>query len=134
MANKKDKHHEWLKKLGFEEKVIHMGTFDFVVVAVIGSSDNLEEYIAFKYDEPDFDLSESNNGYEPRGKCFYCAGYVPIIWIPKKPKTPREYATLAHECLHATKHVLRWAGIPFSDDTEELETHAMGYLITEILK
>jgi len=134
MAKKKqDKHKKWLRRLGLQEKVIEMGLFDFDVVVAIGSRDRLEEYISFKYEIPDFDISKHETGYEPRGQCFHCDGYVPIIWIPNKPKTPREYGTLAHECVHAAKHVMRWAHVPDSDDTEEVLTHTVGYLVTKIL-
>lgn len=69
-----------------------------------------------------------------RGKCFFRGGYVPIIWIPKKPRTAREHATLAHECLHVIFHLFEWANIPITRDTEEVMTHSMAYLITNAIK
>lgn len=130
---KKEKHSVWLKKLGYKEVDIHMGTFDYKIVCVIGDYKNINEYIQYKFEDPDFNYLDHNRGYEPRGQCIYRTGYVPIIWIPRLPKTPREYATLAHESLHAMCHVFRWAGLSVTDETEEVLTHGMSHIITEIL-
>lgn len=127
------KHIAWLKKLGFQEILIDMGMFDFRIVAVIGKVESLNEYIQFKLEDPEFDAENGNRGYPPRGKCLYRTGFVPIIWIPKKPRTPREYATLAHECMHAMRHVMHWAGLNSNEETEEVETHGVSHIIDVIL-
>lgn len=122
-------HKTWLKKLGYKEIVINMGMFDNDIIAVIGDNKNLQEYIRFKY-ECDNDI-EVSNGY---GYCFYCEGYLPIIWIPKYPRTPKEYGTLAHECFHAAMHLSRWANIKVDENSEEVVAHATGFLVKSILE
>lgn len=107
-----------------------MGIFDFDVICVIGDHKNLENYCRWKFEQKDFSLESE---YEARGWCIYRRGYVPVIWIPRLPKTPREHATLAHECLHAVYHLFAWASIPMTRDTEEVVTHSMSHLITKIL-
>ncbi len=119
------------KEFGLVEKRIPMGLFDFTVLCVIGKYDGLESYIQWKFEDKDFSLRDD---YEPRGWCIYCPGYCPVIWIPKKPRNPREYATLAHECLHAVYHLFDWAGIKMTRDTEEVVTHSMAHIINSILK
>ena len=70
-----------------------------------------------------------------RGRYFYRPGYVPIIWIPCKPRTPVEYGTLGHEVLHAVRLMLfDWAGIPLSAQTDEVYCHAIGHAMRKILE
>ena len=116
-------------KFGLKEIRIEMGMFDFSVLCIVGHRKNVDKYIRWKYNDPNFDSGEHNQ----RGFCFARKGYVPVIWIPRKPKTPREYATLAHECIHAVWDLFVWADMPISRDTEEVMTHATAHLITTIL-
>jgi len=117
----------------FKEIRASMGLFDFQVICIMGDYKHVNKYMAWKFDSPDFDTEGYDMGYDCRGKCFYKTGYVPVVWIPRKPKTPREYATLAHECLHAIFHLFEWASIPITRDTEEVMTHSMAHLINEFL-
>lgn len=118
------------KRFGFKEISISMGLFDFDVVCVIGDYENITKYIQWKFENKDFEMIDD---YEVRGKCFFCKGYVPVIWIPRKPRTPREYATLSHECIHAIFHLFNWAGMGINIETEELMTHSVGHLVNGIL-
>ncbi len=121
------------KKLGVVEKQVHMGAFDFIVNVVIGDYKAACAYTLWKFDDEKTNLEEYDMGYIPRGKCFFRRGYAPIVWIPKIPKTPREYATLSHECLHAVFHLFEWASIPLTRDTEEVMTHSMAHIISSVL-
>lgn len=114
---------------GITEKTIHMGAFDFSVIIVIGDYKTACAYVSWKFDDKETDLGSFDMGYIARGKCFFRQGYVPIIWIPRKPRTAREHATLAHECLHAVFHLFEWASLPITRDTEEVMTHSMSHLI-----
>lgn len=107
-----------------------MGVFDFDVIILVGDYKTACSYVAWKFDDKDTNLKAYDTGNIPRGKFFYHKGYVPIIWIPRKPKTAREHATYAHECLHAVFTLFEWASIPITRDTEEVMTHAMAHLIT----
>ena len=119
------------KKFRIWEKRVHMGAFDFTVIGIRGEYKKSLEFVKWKFDvETDFESLD--NGYIPRGKCFFLKGYIPIVWIPCKPKTSREHATLAHECLHAVFHLFEWANLPLTRDTEEVMAHSMSHLITEL--
>jgi len=122
------------KPKGLREKIVHLGVFDFSVVCVVGKYENLGKYLRWKFEDNSLDLDDFYDGYKPRGKCCFCRGYVPVVWIPRLPQTPREHATLAHECLHAVYHLFDWASLPLTSDTEEVMTHSMGYLISEFTK
>ena len=118
------------QEYGLTEKRISMGLFDFDVLCVTGKIDGLRDYIVWKLEDSDFSL---DSDYDSRGWCIYKKGYVPVIWIPKKPKSARDYATVAHECVHAVFHLFEWANIPITRDTEEVMTHAVGHLVDGIL-
>ena len=120
------------KKLGLKEIRIHMGIFDFNVIVVVGNYQKTCEYVLWKFDSNE-KLEEFNKRYIPRGRCFFKEGYVPIIWIFHKPRTTREYATLAHETLHAVWHLFDWANLPINNSTEEVMTHSMSHIINETL-
>lgn len=128
------KHENWLKKLQLKEVEVHMGMFDFSINIVIGKYESVNEYVRFKLDDEYFDVADFDGGYGSRGKCIYRSGYRPIIWIPKYPTKPREYATLAHESLHAMYHVQRWANFELSDETEEVMTHGVAHIINVVLE
>ena len=111
-----------------------MGMFDYNICVAIGTEKNLEEYIQFKFEDPHFDLSVHNGDYGARGMYFYCAPYCPILWIPRYPKNPMEYGTLAHEALHLVFRLFAWSGMPMNESTEEVATHATGYIVRKVLE
>lgn len=55
-----------------------------------------------------------------------------IIWLPHKPKTDGEVATLVHEIYHATSFLLRSVGIEHTSDTEEVYAYTMEYIYFNI--
>lgn len=58
-----------------------------------------------------------------------------IIEIPKFPRTPKEIAYCAHECLHATFHMLDYVGIEYDkDDSGEAHTYLLEYLLKNLLE
>lgn len=66
---------------------------------------------------------------------FTCIKEVrPILWIPKPPKTSREFGTLAHEALHATIAITRWYGVKLARESEEAFAHLHSHLIKQILR
>ena len=118
--------------LGLKEKRVSMGLFDFEVICIVGNYKKSLEYVKWKFQDKESNLEEFDMEYWPMGKCFFRRGYVPVIWIPRKPRTKREHATFAHECLHAVFHLFEWAGLPLTRDTEEVMTHSMAHLITNL--
>lgn len=118
---------------GLRVKRIDMGIFDHPIYCVIGNHKKLKAYLEWKFDDKDID-TDTDYGEAPRGQTWSRKGYVPVIWIPRKPVTPREYSTVAHEAYHAVCKILRWACIEHTPDTEELVAHSIGHVVNEILK
>ena len=45
-----------------------------------------------------------------------------------------DYAILAHECMHASIHILEQRGIDFDFDNHEAFTYLMGFIFEEVLE
>ena len=72
---------------------------------------------------------------DSRGMYFLHRGHVPIVWIPRRPRTPREYGTLADQVMHVVRMMLvDWVGMPLTDDTDKAFCHALGYAVRAILE
>lgn len=121
-------------KHGFKEIRIEMGVFDFTVICIIGDYAKIDKYIQWKFEDKDFKTEYWDKGYGCRGKVLYRPGFVPVLWIPRKPRGAREHATLAHEALHCVYHLFEWANIPMTKDTEEVVTHSMAHIINSVLE
>lgn len=121
------------RRLGLTVVDVYMGTFDFTVRCMVGDYEAGMKYAAHVF-EVDFEyvVDGENFGYEARGKCYFRPGYVPIIWIPRRPHTAREHATLAHEIVHSVMHLFEWAHVPVNRDTEEVFAHAVGHIANGI--
>lgn len=114
---------------GLQLTRIHLGVFDYAVHVAIGPQETALKYIKWFTKGQDVTLLE-----ERRGLCALSPPYCPVIWIPRRPRTSREHATLAHECFHAVSHAMRWAAIEHSEATEEVFCHALGCLVDGILR
>lgn len=124
------------KQLGLDVVDTHMGLFDYTVRVCVGDHEKAKEYIAYVFEEKYDELADGNRGYEARGICYHRTGYVPIVWLPRYPETPREYATLAHEVIHAVNHLFDlfdWSATPLTRDTEETFAHSVAHVINNAL-
>lgn len=108
---------------------LHCGVFDYAVRIVIGPHELGMQYIRWFTKNKNIPSNDCQ-----RGLCALQPPYCPVIWLPRKPQTPREHATLAHECFHAVSHVTRWAAIEHSEATEEVFCHTLGFLVDGILR
>ena len=78
--------------------------------------------------------SVETEDFQNRALTIFQMGYPVVLWIPSKPKNIEEYSILNHEILHVVSSILKWAGVPLSDDTEEVYGHMMQYYSKEIYK
>ena len=57
-----------------------------------------------------------------------------IIELHYHPKSPKEIAIAAHECLHATMRTLSFIGIPcFENEANEPYTYLLEYILEQVL-
>jgi len=118
------------QSFGLRIKEIHMGMFDFTVYLAVGPRSKVQDYLRWKWKDKTIEIATEGQF----GTFFHHETYGPVIWIPEKPKTPRQYATVAHEAAHAAFEILDWYGVPITKDTHEVFCHAVGYLVTKILE
>ena len=112
---------------------VDLGMFDNTVICVVGPYSDLPAYVAWKHESPGAANLRCWSP-EPKGAYEYSHGHKPIVWIPRKPRTPAEFGTLAHELLHAIRAIMQdWAGIHFDRDTQEVYCHAIGFCMAEVL-
>ena len=111
---------------------LHAGTFDVNYWVVIGTDyEEIIKFIRLKMQDSacTYDFSES------RGACFTKFNYTPVLWLPKKPRTPRDYATLNHEIFHMVFYILiSWAGLKLNEASEEAFAHQIGKCTADILE
>ena len=119
---------------GLLELHVHMGMFDFGINVAIGPVENLTRYVRYKLEDEDFGKNDDAVRLTD-GRGWYIArrGFCQIVWIPRFPRSPREYGTLAHESIHAVSRMMEWASIPSNYDTEEVLTHGVSHIVTSVL-
>jgi hypothetical protein len=67
-----------------------------------------------------------------RGVTFHSMGFHPVIAMPRKPKTPTEIGTLAHEATHAVNYIYDMLGEDYRNS--ELFAHSVGAVVRGVLK
>jgi len=82
------------------------------------------------------DWPDMNHGFiEPAGLTMLYEGYNPIIWLPRKPRGPKELGTLAHEAAHATRFIfVSQLGIPITAGNDEVYCHCIGWIVRRVLE
>jgi hypothetical protein len=110
---------------------LRAGTYDFGINLVLSQDEErVLRFVRWKFEDKEYSVPLGVS----RGRVFYRCGYCPILWLPNKPRTAREYGTLCHEVFHVVCSAMGWAAIPLADSSEEAYAHLIGYLTTEILK
>ncbi len=114
---------------GLTLRQVHLGVFDYSVHLAVGDRRVADRYVKWFHGTDRIVGSTEDS----RGLCYYRVGYCPVVWIPEAPRTTRQIATATHECLHAVQHAMRWASIPASEDTDEIEAHTLGWVVKNLL-
>jgi hypothetical protein len=115
----------------FKHFVIYLDIYDFYVHFCIGDKDKTLKHVNKLLQLPDiqnnlaaFDL----NHMDKKGLRFRREGYIPVVWLPRVPKTTEELGTLSHEIFHVTCDVCRHVSIPLTEYSEEAYCYITGYL------
>jgi hypothetical protein len=97
------------------------GTFDMDVRVIITK----DTAYAAQYIRENLDASITGNDLDCRGATFgILEGRGPIIWLP----SAEDVSINNHELFHATMNIMQWAGVEYSDKTEETYAYQMQYL------
>jgi len=97
------------------------GTFDMDVTVIV-TEDTL---YAANYIRENLDSTVVGADLDCRGATFGTVdGKSPIIWLP----TTEDVSINNHELFHATMNIMQWAGVEYSDETEEVYAYQLQYL------
>lgn len=111
-----------------KEIVIPIINSEYKVIVCWGGPKEVEKVLkAWGHDRND----TSSQLTDRRGVCFYNKDCHPIIALPRRPKTPEEIGTLAHEATHAIFNVFDKIE---ERGYDEIFAHCVGAVVRETLK
>lgn len=119
-------------KNSFTKINLHFGMFDMTAMVLIGPVEDLVEWATWWADGVAPDIPN-----HPKFNALFMVrdGHAPIIWLPKKPVTPYELGTFAHEAMHLVRYLfINWAGLPLTSESDEAYAHAMGFVVKSVLE
>ena len=113
---------------GLREARVHFGLFDFAVFCIVGPHGDIQRYVEWRHGECEPPPEAHGLHYEgPIDR-------APIIWIPRIPKSPADYGTLAHEICHVVREmVVDWARMTHDKGNDEVFCHAVSYAMETLL-
>ena len=118
------------KKRGVEIKIPILNN-EYKVVVCWGKSDYILKILK-DYHYEDVDLRYVNEALENRrGVTFRKDRCFPVIALPKKPHSPEQIGSLAHEACHAVKEIFDYIQ---EREIDEVFAHSVGAVVREVLK
>ena len=102
---------------------------EYKVIVCFGDKKQIMRVLKAYQFPTDFDLGSylENN----RGLTIYHPDCHPVIAMPKRPTTPTEIGSLAHEAVHAVEHIFIGIKEPLGG---EIFAHSVGAIIRLTLK
>lgn len=101
---------------------------DELIVVVCWGSKKYLSGTAYKYYYGKYELCFDG---DERGVTFIEKDKHPVILLPNAPRTPEEIGTLAHEAVHAVRHVFRSA---HEKGGAEVFSHSVGAVVRKVLE
>jgi hypothetical protein len=106
---------------------IELPPFEYAIIVVVGDFTSCHRFICKR-------LGHDFPPYPPSmGRCYHTDGWLPHIWLPHKPRTPREIGTLAHEAAHASLWLMDWSHSSATAGDDEFFGHTIGYIVSQVL-
>jgi hypothetical protein len=119
------------RSYGFQVIEVRLDVFEFKFQCIIGPRENIEKYLTRRW--PDIPINPISQ--TARALTFFRARADPIIWLPRRPRTPKDIGTLAHEVLHVlTAFLVESVGLQLNYETDEAFCYPLGYAIETILE
>ena len=108
------------------------GTFPFPIQVIIEENPNRASELINRYVED----SVSADGFEEVAgyTLMNAEGRPVVIWLSQMSDDPDDIAVANHELLHASLAVMRFSGVPLSDESEETYGYEMQYLSNQFYK
>lgn len=116
---------------------IYIETYKRAVIICAGSYKKFIKTVRKTYGKANAKEIERLYHYKPSyaGRTYFTVdGLGIVIHLEKPPRTPTAIAVMVHELSHATNEILRNAGMPLTEDSEEAYTYLLEHLTREALK
>jgi hypothetical protein len=103
---------------------------EYKVVVCWGNPSQIAKVLqAYHYDDADL-IYVSKALENRRGVTFRRDRCFPVIALPKRPKTPEEIGSLAHEACHAIKEIFDFIQ---EKEIDEVFAHSVGAVVRAVL-
>lgn len=115
--------------------VIDIPLYNRDLLVVFGDTEYLAKQVSEAYDIPlheVYPIIEDIDGRSDGRYYFNVEQGSRLVWMPRVPEEPQEYATLAHEIFHAVFGIMDEIGASPTKDSEEAYAYLVGYLTKEI--
>ena len=114
--------------MALKKKLFHAGTYDCDYWVIVGNAPQKAGSFVRK-------LANDKTIINPNGlgAFYFKEGMSSVIWLRYRPTDLKKMSTLVHECAHASFEVMRWAGIPLTDSSEEAYTHLVSKMVRDVL-
>jgi len=110
-----------------KEIVVPILNDEYKVIVCWGDSKHIEKVLKSWEHKPD---NTTSSLIDKRGACFYSKDCHPVIALPRKPKTPEEIGTLAHEATHAVSNIFEKLD---ERNYDEVFAHSVGAIVRKVL-
>lgn len=95
----------------------------------------LKREAAMAYYKKIFSLSGDMEIHDCRAVAVSADSNAHLIYLPKKPKTSRDFAALSHECVHVANRVLQQIGFKQCGwDNDEPQAYLQSYIFEQCLE
>lgn len=116
-------------------KIISIELYNRDVMVHFGSRKELHKEL-LNYHKPDITKEIVNQiNFESDGYTLYDSeNGAFIVYMPKKPSTPKEIGTLVHELSHATNAIMEAIGVTLTESSEEAYTYCLGFITRKVFE
>lgn len=117
-------------RFGFEEISIPLAIYDASFTCIFGAPDKLMPFLDRRLGRANWTMPDATH----RGMTYTWHGKAPVVWMPRRPRSPAEIGVLAHEIVHILTAILVEKGLKLSDSSEEAFAYAMSFCMRSVLE
>lgn len=114
-------------------KIIPIELYSRDLMVHFGEKSELPEFLDRYVEKEEIDvfLADIEDG-RTDGRTMLLSNGALLIWMPRKPETPKEHGTLSHEIFHATEFLMKEIGASLSPESSECYAYLTGYLTQKV--
>ena len=109
------------------------------IFKVDGGTFDIDIYVCVSNDIPKIinlvdslgDMICDSSYFDTRATTLYAYGHPIFVWFPEEEM---DLVVVNHELVHITCAIMKWAGIPLTNETEEIFAYELQYLTKQIYR